>query len=155
MTSQTEIARQYFFGKRWKPRICTAELFDFKSWYLENENEFFKNAFETVFRASKSRDRGQLVSAFPLTFKQANFYKHDYQKFDKESFQDDFSLQNWANIEKADLDASQKYDDFLWRVKKKLAKRNWNWIWNHGLLTKLSKWCIIEIGFFLNGIMMD
>ena len=48
--------------------------------------------------------------------KQANFYKHDYQKFDKESFQDDFSLQNWANLEKADLDASQKFDDFLWRV---------------------------------------
>ena len=48
--------------------------------------------------------------------KQANFYKHDYQKFDKESFQDDFSLQNWANLEKVDLDASQKFDDFLWRV---------------------------------------
>ena len=65
--------------------------------------------------------------------KQANFYKHDYQKFDKESFQDDFSLQNWANLEKVDLDASQKFDDFLWRVNscvnrhaplKKLAKRN-------------------------------
>ena len=68
VTSQTEIARQYFFGKRWKPRICPAEFFDFKSRYLENENEFFKNSFETVFRAPKSRDRGQLVSAFQLTF---------------------------------------------------------------------------------------
>ena len=52
-----------------KPRICPAEFFDFNSRYLENENEFFKNSFETVFRASKSRDRGQLVSAFQLTFK--------------------------------------------------------------------------------------
>ena len=69
VTSQTEIARQYFFGKRWKPRICPAEFFDFNSRYLENENEFLKNSFETVFRASKSRDRGQLVSAFQLTFK--------------------------------------------------------------------------------------
>ena len=34
----------------------------------ENESEFFKNSFETVFRASKSRNRGQLVSAFRLTF---------------------------------------------------------------------------------------
>ena len=41
---------------------------DFNSPYLENENEFFRNSFETVFRASKSRDRGQLVSTFHLTF---------------------------------------------------------------------------------------
>ena len=59
-------ADNIFFGKRWKPRICPAEFFDFKSRYLENENEFFKNSFETVFRASKSRDGGQLVSAFQL-----------------------------------------------------------------------------------------
>ena len=39
---------------------------DFNGPYLENENEFFKNSSETVFRASKSRDR---VSAFQLTFK--------------------------------------------------------------------------------------
>ena len=57
-----------FFGKRWKPRICPTEFFDFNSRYLENENEFFKNSFETVYRASRSRDRGQLVSAFQLTF---------------------------------------------------------------------------------------
>ena len=57
-----------FFGKRWKPRICPSELFDFNSRYLENEKEFFKNSFEIVFRASKSQDRGQLVSAFQLTF---------------------------------------------------------------------------------------
>ena len=37
---------------------------DFNGPYLENE--FFKNSFETVFRASKSRG-GQLVSAFQLT----------------------------------------------------------------------------------------
>ena len=42
---------------------------DFNGPYLENENEFLKNSFETVFRASKSCDRGQLVSAFQLTFK--------------------------------------------------------------------------------------
>ena len=43
---------------------------DFSGPYLENKNEFLKNSFETVFRASKSCDRGQLVSAFQLTFKQ-------------------------------------------------------------------------------------
>ena len=37
---------------------------DFKGPYLENENELFKNSFETVFKASKSRDRCQLVSPF-------------------------------------------------------------------------------------------
>ena len=42
---------------------------DFNGPYLEKKNEFLKNSFETVFRASKSRDRGQLVSAFQLTFK--------------------------------------------------------------------------------------
>ena len=42
---------------------------DFNSPYLENENEVFKNSFETVFRDSKSHDGGQLVSAFQLTFK--------------------------------------------------------------------------------------
>ena len=41
---------------------------DFNGPYLENENEFLKNSFETVFRASKSCDRDQLVSAFQLTF---------------------------------------------------------------------------------------
>ena len=41
---------------------------DFNGPYLENKNEFLKNSFETVFRASKSCDRGQLVSAFQLTF---------------------------------------------------------------------------------------
>ena len=41
---------------------------DFNGSYLENKNEFLKNSFETVFRASKSCDRGQLVSAFQLTF---------------------------------------------------------------------------------------
>ena len=41
---------------------------DFNGLYLENENEFLKNSFETVFRASKSCDRDQLVSAFQLTF---------------------------------------------------------------------------------------
>ena len=44
------------FGKRWKPRICPAEFFDFNSRYLENGNEFFTNSFETVFRASESRN---------------------------------------------------------------------------------------------------
>ena len=42
---------------------------DFNGPYLENENEFLKNSFETVFRASKSCDRDQLVSAFQLIFK--------------------------------------------------------------------------------------
>ena len=42
---------------------------DFNGPYFENEKEFLKNSFETVFRASKSCDRGQLVSAFQLTFK--------------------------------------------------------------------------------------
>ena len=32
---------------------------DFNGPYLENKNEFLKNSFETVFRASKSCDRGQ------------------------------------------------------------------------------------------------
>ena len=41
---------------------------DFNGPYLENENEFLKNSFETVFWASKSCDRDQLVSAFQLTF---------------------------------------------------------------------------------------
>ena len=41
---------------------------DFNGPYLENKNEFLKNSFETVFRASKSCDRGQLVSAFQLNF---------------------------------------------------------------------------------------
>ena len=41
---------------------------DFNGPCLENENEFLKNSFETVFRASKSCDRDQLVSAFQLTF---------------------------------------------------------------------------------------
>ena len=45
---------------------------DFSGPYLENENEFLKNSFETVFRASKSCDRDQLVSAFQLTFKPSN-----------------------------------------------------------------------------------
>ena len=76
VTSHTEIARQYFFGKRWKPRICPAEFFDFNSRYLENENEIFKNFFETVFRASKSRDRGLLVSAFQLTFNKSDTPKN-------------------------------------------------------------------------------
>ena len=47
---------------------------DFNGPYLENKNEFLKNSFETVFRASKSCDRGQLVSAFQLTFKQSVRY---------------------------------------------------------------------------------
>ena len=34
---------------------------DFNDPYLENENEFLKNSFETVIRASKSCDRSQLV----------------------------------------------------------------------------------------------
>ena len=34
---------------------------DFDGPYLENENELLKNSFETVFRASESGDRGQLV----------------------------------------------------------------------------------------------
>ena len=42
---------------------------DFNGPYLENKNEFLKNSLETVFMASKSCDRGQLVSAFQLTFK--------------------------------------------------------------------------------------
>ena len=42
---------------------------DFNGPYLENENEFLKNSFETVFRASKFCDKDQLVSAFQLTFK--------------------------------------------------------------------------------------
>ena len=42
---------------------------DFNGSYLENENEFFKNSFATVFRASEFRFRGQLVWAFQLTFK--------------------------------------------------------------------------------------
>ena len=42
---------------------------DFNGPYLENQNEFLKNSFETVFRASKSCDRDRLVSAFQLTFK--------------------------------------------------------------------------------------
>ena len=46
---------------------------DFSGPYLENENEFLKNSFETVFRASKSCDRDQLVSAFQLTFKGVGF----------------------------------------------------------------------------------
>ena len=41
---------------------------DFNSPYLENENAFFTNSFQAVFRAPKSRDRGQLVSVFQLTF---------------------------------------------------------------------------------------
>ena len=41
---------------------------DFNGPYLENENEFLKNSFETVFRDSKSCDRGQLVLEFQLTF---------------------------------------------------------------------------------------
>ena len=45
---------------------------DFNDPYLKNEIEFFKNSFETVFRASNSRDRGKLVSVFQLTF---NNYK--------------------------------------------------------------------------------
>ena len=62
-----------FFGKRLKPRICPTEFFDFNSRYLENKNEFFKNSFETVFRASESRNRGQLVLAFQLTFNRCRF----------------------------------------------------------------------------------
>ena len=50
---------------------------DFNGPYLENENEFLKNSFETVFRASKSCDRDQLVSAFQLTFK---FKMYSYVK---------------------------------------------------------------------------
>ena len=46
---------------------------DFSGPYLENENEFLKNSFETVFRASKSCDRDQLVSAFQLTFKVSDY----------------------------------------------------------------------------------
>ena len=42
---------------------------DFNGPYLENENEFLKNSFATVFMASESCDRDQLVSAFQLTFK--------------------------------------------------------------------------------------
>ena len=57
-----------FFGRQWKPRICPEEFFDFDSRYLENENELFKNSFETVFKASKFRDKGQLASVFQLTF---------------------------------------------------------------------------------------
>ena len=45
---------------------------DFNGPYLKNENEFLKNSFETVLRASKSCDRDQLVSAFQLTFKLYN-----------------------------------------------------------------------------------
>ena len=45
---------------------------DFSGPYLENENEFLKNSFGTVFRASKSCDRDQLVSAFQLTFNDGN-----------------------------------------------------------------------------------
>ena len=45
---------------------------DFNGPYLENENEFLKNSFQTVFRALKSCDRDQLVSAFQSTFKVGN-----------------------------------------------------------------------------------
>ena len=58
--------REFFKREFFKREFFKREFF--KSRYLENENEFFKNSFETVFRASKSRDRGQLVSAFQLTF---------------------------------------------------------------------------------------
>ena len=43
---------------------------DFNGPYLENENEFFTKSFKTFFRTSESRDRGKLVSAFQLTFKE-------------------------------------------------------------------------------------
>ena len=71
-----------FFGKRWKPRICPTEFFDFNSRYLENENEFFKHSFDTVFMASKSRDRGQnigqLVSASQMTVNAGINFIHNH-----------------------------------------------------------------------------
>ena len=53
---------------------------DFSGPYLENENEFLKNSFETVFRASKSCDRDQLVSAFQLTFNVPSYRVLPYTK---------------------------------------------------------------------------
>ena len=46
---------------------------DFNSPYLENIFESFKNSFESVFRASESRGRAQLVSVFQLTLESASF----------------------------------------------------------------------------------
>ena len=59
---------------------------DFNGPYLENKNEFLKNSFETVFRASKFCDRGQLVSAFQLTFNRLEKFAADRGYFSELQF---------------------------------------------------------------------
>ena len=59
---------EHTFSRPFSETFRISKNEDFNGPYLENKNEFLKNSFETVFRASKSCDRGQLVSAFQLTF---------------------------------------------------------------------------------------
>ena len=49
-------------------------------------------------------------------YQSAEFYKHDNRNFDKDLFMDDFSIQNWTNLENANLDSNEKFNDFLCRV---------------------------------------
>ena len=49
-------------------------------------------------------------------YQAAKFYKHDYKNFDKDLFMDDFSIQNWINLENGNLDSNEKFNGFLCRV---------------------------------------
>ena len=57
-----------------------------------------------------------IIKKFHLDHKAFNNYKHYYHKFDEDLFKDDFQIQDWPNLERSDLDSSQKFNDFYWRL---------------------------------------
>ena len=52
-----------------------------------------------------------IIKKFHLDLKAFNNYKYDYHKFDEVLFKDDFQIQDWSNLERSDLDSSQKLND--------------------------------------------
>ena len=81
-------------------------------------------------------------------YQAAKFYKHDYRNFDKDLFMDDFSIQNWINLENSNLDSNEKFNDCLCRVNscverhapiKKMSRKQIKLNLNHGLQIKSLK----------------
>ena len=63
-----------------------------------------------------------------IDFKNLNIYRHNYSKFNTQSFRDDVSLQKWDN----DLtDVNDQFNDFYWRLEKCVER--------HAPLKKLNK----------------
>ena len=89
-----------------------------------------------------------IIKKFHLDHKAFNNYKHDYHKFDEDLFKDDFQIQDWSNLERSDLESSQKFNDFYWRlsacVKRhgpliKVGKKYFKLAQKHGFQSKYKK----------------